>query len=153
MNSRSDAEIMRASLEESYVGGGYYNPVEEFMKVARRLESQILTNTFNDLSVMSIEGSAPPTFVVTSIYLRLRDLLDPDELLFGVYERPQYRFAVLIHREERLVDFESQVASDALTSYGFFGLGRSQATKGLMRVFLPALPKVHPETWWESDSA
>jgi hypothetical protein len=141
MNFRSDAEIMQASLEGPYVGGGYYNPIARFMEVARQLKSKALADRLTNSLRASLKPSGEPTFSISPMYLELRKLLGQDEFLFGVYEKPQYRFAVFIHREERLMDFESQVASGALTRCGFFGLERSQANEGLMRVFLPPHPR------------
>jgi hypothetical protein len=146
MSVRSDWQILKASLDAGYVGGGYYNPVGEFISRARRLRSKRLDELSQGARVMAISESSNLTFVVASLYKELSSLLLTDERIFGVFARKHYRFAVLITVEERLMDFEVQVNAGTLSRGGFFALNRQQANEGLRRVFNPQLQPNRNET-------
>jgi hypothetical protein len=135
MNVRSDQQILKASLNAGYVGGGYYNPVGEFLARARRLQSDALNELLQ--GDMSSGDSAESTFFVAGLFKQLSTLIHSNERVFGVYARKYYQFAVLITGEERLMDFEVQVSSKTLSRIGFFALDKQKANEGLRRVFKP----------------
>jgi hypothetical protein len=139
MNPRSDWQILRASLDAGYVGGGYYNPVDEFISRARGLRSKRLDTLSQGARGMAINESPHFTYVVANLYTELSSLLLTDERVFGVYARKHYSFSVLITGEERLMDFEVQVNAETLRRVGFFALNKHQANEGLRRVFNPQL--------------
>jgi hypothetical protein len=146
MSPRPDWQILKASLDAAYVGGGYYNPVGEFITRARKLRSKRLEELCQGASVMAVNESPDLTFVVASLYEEISSLLRTDERNFGVYARGPYRFAVLITGEERLIDFEVQVNSGSFSRVGFFALNKQQVNEGLRRVFQPPLRPNRNET-------
>ena len=136
MTRRSDAEILQASVQAAYVGGDYYNPVDEFLSVARPLRSEQLRSA-RISAAMTTSPLDKPTFSIATLLVELKSLLRPDEVLFALYERPSWKFAVMIPTEERLLDFETQVNDRALTRRGFFAIQKKHANKGFARDFKP----------------
>ena len=136
MSVRSDWEILQASANAGYVGGGYYNPVNEFVETARPLSSARLAECCKS-SVMSVSSDDKLTYVVATIFKELTSQIRPGEEIFAMYDTGNYRITVLIPGEERLMDFEVQVQSGKLTRCGFYALDREQANKGLARDFSP----------------
>jgi hypothetical protein len=136
MSLRSDLEILNSSLEAGYVGGGYYNPVDEFMQFARRVLSEKVEK-YCSASTMSLTPEMKATYVVATVFREITASLKSDECFFAVYDTGKYRFAVLIPTEERLMDFETRVHDGGLRRYGFFALNRKQADVGLVRDFSP----------------
>ncbi len=134
---RADSEILEASLAAAYVGGGYYNPVDEFQDQARPLTSERLSEITRCPPHLSTEVGTEPTFHVARLHQELLSLAAPDDTVFGMYDTGSYTFAVLITTETRLIEFELQVASGALERCGFFALHRHQASQGLARDFVP----------------
>lgn len=137
MNRRSDHDIFAASREAGYVGGGYYNPVDEFVHVARPLISDRLSDLCRNTE-MSLNAGDEPTYLVGDIYTELQSLLLPGELLFAMYDKGKFKIAAYIHSEERLMDFEVQISSTLLVKCGFFAVERHKADKGLTREFRSA---------------
>lgn len=87
---------------------------------------------------METEIDAELTFYVARLHQELTSLAEPGEVIFGMYEKNgQYRFAVQITTEERLMDFEDQVSFGTLRRCGFFVLDGNQADEGLIRDFVP----------------
>lgn len=133
---RTDQEIWEAVQSRFDVGGGYYNPVNECLTVGRPLcdaAVEQLTSSVHGLNVTT--GEAAPTHYASSMFARLTSLLTPNELLFGVYARPDFSFAVYLFDEERLLQFEVQVADWKLERRSFLALNRDTATEGLEREF------------------
>lgn len=147
---RSDSEILASSASSGYVGGGYYNPIDEFVKIARPLASDHLTGLLQDTNI-SQDDADRQTFVISRILGELLSLVAPDELVFAAYDKGRYTLAVYIVNEERLMDFEIQVSSGALKRVGFFGLARDRATEGLVREFVP--PDTKPTGSTERNDA
>lgn len=137
MKPRSDFEIWQATTSPGYIGGGYYNPLEEFLDLARSLNSEALKKLSPLKSPMSVFAEES-TFFVFHLYDELLSLTASQEMIFGVYDRGSYQFAVAIPNHERLMDFEVQVNQGTLVRRGFFALGRKEANVGLMRAFRPA---------------
>jgi hypothetical protein len=144
MSGRSDAEILRSSLQCGYVGGGYYNPVTEFLAVARLITSPLIER-LSGMSYVEVSMDGQPTFLIAGLFGELTSILRPDELLFGAYGRVRYPVAVFVPSEERLMDFEEQVASGKIRRLGFFAIDRKQARVGMTREFVPkrALEKLN----------
>jgi hypothetical protein len=124
------------STNAGYVGGGYYNPIDQFVDVARPLVSERLAELLKNPE-MSLNAGDKPTYFVADIYAELQHLLLPGELLFAMYDKGNFKVAVYISGEERLMDFEVQVNSDMLRRCGFFAVYRNQADKGLTHEFFP----------------
>lgn len=136
MKILSDHEVFNASLEVGYIGGGYFNPVEEFIAVSRPLTSEKLKNLLFD-SEMNLEAHGEPTFFISNIYSELLTLISPREFLFGLYDNGKYKVAILVRSKERLMDFEFQVLSGRILRCGFYGVDENAAKLGLRRVFTP----------------
>jgi len=135
MNARSDAEILRSSEDIGYVGGGYYNPSEEFLAIARQLSSPLI-DWLSDGPHVELDLSAKPTYLMSELYRELTSKLRRDELLFGVYDNRRYKIAVFLVNEERMMDFERQVLTRKLRRIAFFALASRQAEVGLVREFV-----------------
>ena len=132
MSPLSDRHIYVRGREHGYVGGGYYDPVEEFIRVARPLSSPELLEAMDDTDI-NLANSDLPTYVVETLYHAVKSLLGDDECAFGLYSLPNYQVAVFLTDEYRLMDFESQVAAGSARREGFFALTTEFADIGMTR--------------------
>lgn len=135
MIDRSDAEILRASRERGHVGGGYYDPPDEFLAMARRLGSPLI-EWFSEGPEVELTLDGKPTYLIAQLFRELTSRIRRDELLFAVYDNRRYRMAVFVPTEERLMDFEQQIVTGKLRRVGFFALAARQAEVGLIREFV-----------------
>lgn len=76
--------------------GTYFNPPEELPQVAR----QICGETYEELASQ----------------------LQPEEKLFGHYQRPLFQNAVWLFSPEELEEFESQVRIGVIKRLGFYAM-------------------------------
>jgi hypothetical protein len=138
MKAHSDYELMISSLNAGYVGGGYYNPVDEFVRISRPLSSERLEGLLKS-SEMSLVSGGEPTYFISNVYAELQSLIKSGEILFALYDKGKYKMSVYIHGEERLLDFEQQIQLGTLTRCGFFVVDYQNANEGLVREFIPSI--------------
>ena len=129
-NKRTDYQILVASEARGHVGGGYFNPIEEFVRIARPLSSTTLISLC-DVSLLTADSEASDSYFVASLFSEICRLVEPTELAFGLYDTGRFRVAARILDEERLSEFEERVARWELDRVGFFGVPRAEAEAGL----------------------
>lgn len=137
MTTRNDYQIHLAASGRAHVGGGYFNPVEDFDRVARTLVTDDATAGNGLPMVLNMGSDGAPTYYIATQYDRMTGMLREGELLFGAYFRGDYWFAVYLPDEERLLEFEEQVLSGLLVRRGFFAVAANEATRGLATEFSP----------------
>ncbi len=135
MDRRSDYEIYIDSQQAGYVGGGYFNPIEEFYLVSRDLVSKTTKNLLSHHE-FDCNQKDVRTFYISNLFKDLQSLLLPNESLFGSYDKGDYKIAVFLRSEERLLDFEHQVIYGNINRIGFFGVDDQYVDKGLMQPFV-----------------
>ena len=133
---RSDYNIYKASQDAAYIGGDYYNPVEEFFEIARPLESSKLMDLLEDQN-LSLKENSLPSYIVASIFKELNALKNTGEYVFAAYDRGKYKIAAFIYNEERLMDFEAQAIGGNVKRVGYFAVKEKDANKGLSQDFEP----------------
>ncbi len=132
---RSDRAIWLSVQARFDVGGGYYNPPEECVEIGRPLAFDDLTQRLTGHPDIVVTTEEPQTFHTVALWRTARSHLSEGEVLMGVYRNETHLFAVFIFDEERLLQFEIQVADWIVQRIGFYALQRTQADLGLMREY------------------
>lgn len=151
MKLRSDKEIFDLTYSGGYLGGGYYNPINEFIRLAKPLNSNGIDHLLARFHHLEVDNDDNPTYYVAELFRELTLICERDELIFALYDKiGRYDFAVWITNEERLMDFEIQTKSGYITLCGFFTLPRNLAWEGVSRDFDPTNTGATPKTYSKS---
>lgn len=123
---RSDQEIIDNSEGAAIVGGGYYQPVVELGSVGRIL----LKGT--ELTEMDPQLTEEPSFFLHTLFARLQNALSAGEVIIGEYKHAAgFQLAPLLYSEERLANFETQVAKGLLARVAYYALPEGYAIEHL----------------------
>ncbi|MBF9127621.1 hypothetical protein I0C86_01205 [Plantactinospora sp. S1510] len=131
---RPDFEIMLAAETRVDFGGGYFNSARDLESVGEPID---IGDLGTDLDGLNLSNEGEPTYRISKLFRELNRSLEPSKLLFGLYERGIYRLAPYIYDEERLFNFEEQVARGTLSRVAYFAVYRDIADEGLKRDFIP----------------
>lgn len=129
---RTDFEIVSSATGRIDGGGGYYNPTADLSTVGRKITIDV---GLYDLADMNVSENHQPTFVINKMFRALTKLVPDDQLLFGIYSHDSYRIAPYLYDEERLAEFEHQVATGSLSRCAYISIPRDVANEGLRRDF------------------
>jgi hypothetical protein len=129
---RTDHEILESWDERFDVGGGYFNPVSALDKLG---EVITVASSLSDVQGINLLNEGEPTYIVARLFRELSGRLRDDQYLFAVYDRGSFRLAPYLYDEERLLNFEEQVADGALRRIAFMAVEHAVADEGLKRDF------------------
>lgn len=125
----SDAEVLIASSIRAYVGGGYFNPVDDLIAAGRLIAQP----TGLDADV-NLEIEQKSTYYFAQLYSYLTGELESGELLFALYTRRHMRLAPYIFDVERLSDFEWQASRGLLRTDGYYAVPYDLGDAALRRI-------------------
>ncbi len=129
---RSDYEIMLSAENRVYVGGDYYNPVSELKSTAQVIA---VAESVANVRGLNLTGDGEPTHKISLLFRELNRSLGHSQVLFGLYDRGKYEMAPYISDEERLFNFEEQVADGMIGRIAYLAVDADDADEGLMRDF------------------
>lgn len=132
---RSDHAIWRSSQDSPDVGGSYYNPVQECLRVGTPVWSAQIERIVSGIVSLSVVRAHPETFYASELWSALQSAAGELRFVFGIYDRGDYLLAPLLMNEERLLEFEVQVSDFNLIRVGFYGLDSRDADRGLASDF------------------
>ena len=130
---RSDYEIMLSADDRAYVGDSYYNPVSELKSTAEVIP---IDESVANVRGLNLTGNSEPTYKISMLFRELSRSLGPSQVLFGLYDRGKYKMAPYIYDEERLFNFEEQVADGSISRIAYLAVDADHADEGLQRDFL-----------------